>query len=93
MILTSPTILHHPFGPHMPAIRIPGEVAYLDAQVGEFLKGLEMLGLGNKTLVVIVSDHGEGLGDHGEYTHGLFLYDAVVRVPLLMVGPGVPAGK
>jgi len=70
-----------------------GEVAYLDAQVGEFLKGLEMLGLGNKTLVVIVSDHGEGLGDHGEYTHGLFLYDAVVRVPLLMAGPGIPTGK
>ncbi len=70
-----------------------GEVAYVDAKVGEFLKGLEDLGLLEKTLVVIVGDHGEGLGDHGEYTHGIFLYDATTHVPFLMAGPGIPAGK
>jgi choline-sulfatase len=70
-----------------------GEVAYVDAKVGELLKGLSDLSLLDKTLVVIVGDHGEGLGDHGEYTHGVFLYDATTHVPLLMAGPGIPSGK
>jgi choline-sulfatase len=70
-----------------------GEVAYVDTQVGEFLKGLDDLGLLAKTLVVVIGDHGEGLGDHGEFTHGIFLYDATTHVPLLMAGPEIPSGK
>ena len=45
-----------------------------------------------KTLIVLLSDHGEGLGDHGEYDHGVFLYDSTVRIALMLSGPGVPAG-
>ena len=45
-----------------------------------------------KTLVVLLSDHGEGLGDHGEYDHGVFLYDSTVRIAWILSGPGVPAG-
>ena len=41
---------------------------------------------------MLLSDHGEGLGDHGEYDHGVFLYDSTVRIAWIMAGPGVPAG-
>ena len=40
-----------------------------------------------------MSDHGESLGEHGEYSHGVFLYDATLRIAFLMSGPGIPAGK
>ena len=43
-------------------------------------------------LVLVTADHGESLGEHGEDTHGIFVYDATLRVPLLLAGPGVPAG-
>ena len=45
------------------------------------------------TLIVAVGDHGESLGEHGETYHGLFVYDATIRVPLLVAGPGIPAGR
>ena len=44
------------------------------------------------TLVVVTSDHGEGLGDHGEDVHGYFVYEATLRVPLVVRGPGIKAG-
>ena len=44
-------------------------------------------------IVVAVADHGEALGEHGERTHGIFLYDAVLRVPLIIAGDGLPAGR
>jgi len=70
-----------------------GEVAYADDQVGRLLEGLSQRGLRDKTLVVLLADHGESLGDHGEYTHGVFLYDSTVHVPLIVAGPGVPTGR
>ena len=45
----------------------------------------------DRTLVVIAGDHGEGLGDHGERTHGMLVYDSTLRVPLIVAGPGVAA--
>ena len=45
-----------------------------------------------RTLVLVTADHGESLGEHGEDTHGIFVYDATLRVPWIMAGPGVPAG-
>lgn len=63
-------------------------VAYTDTQVGRLLAGLPQ-----GTLVVVVSDHGEGLGDHGEPTHGMTLYQASVQALFLLAGPGVEAGK
>ena len=65
-----------------------GEVSYMDEQVGELLKKLPP-----ETNVVAVGDHGEMLGEHGEATHGLLLFRGVRRVPLLLAGPGVPAGR
>jgi arylsulfatase A-like enzyme/Flp pilus assembly protein TadD len=68
-----------------------GEVASTDAQVGRLLDYLQSVGRLDRTLVVIVGDHGESLGEHGEQQHGFFVYDAAVRIPLIVAGPGVPA--
>ena len=70
-----------------------GEIAYTDEQVGRLLDFLDQSGLRERTLVVAVGDHGEGLNDHGEFEHGIFIYDDTVHVPLIMAGPEVPAGK
>ncbi len=69
-----------------------GEIAYLDTQVGELLHAIEQPGWAEKTLLAVVADHGEGLGDHGEASHGLLLYESTLRVPWLLHGPGLPAG-
>jgi arylsulfatase A-like enzyme/Tfp pilus assembly protein PilF len=65
-----------------------GEIAYTDAQIGNLLQGIEGLGLSEETIVVFTSDHGEGLGEHMERTHGFFLYDSTVMVPLIFSVPG-----
>ena len=63
-------------------------VAYSDAIVGGFLDELRRAGLYDKALIVFLSDHGEGLGDHGEMQHGIFLYRESLQVPLLVKLPG-----
>ena len=69
-----------------------GEVAWSDELVGRLDQALERLGLRDDTLLVVTSDHGEGLGEHGESVHGFFVYQSTLRVPLLVRGPGVAAG-
>jgi arylsulfatase A-like enzyme len=70
-----------------------GEVVYADSQVSRLLDTLEALGLRQRTLVVYLSDHGEALGDHGEATHGIFLYGATLDVPMIVAAPSAaPAG-
>jgi len=70
------------------------EIAFFDEQFGRLLASVNELGLAEKTLVILVSDHGEGRGDHGEYTHSTFLYDSTLHVPLIMRCPGrIPAGR
>jgi arylsulfatase A-like enzyme/Tfp pilus assembly protein PilF len=90
---------HHPYEPPEPWRQrfaqdpYDGEVAYADAQLGRLLEWIDRSGLRDSTLVVATSDHGEGLGDHGEDEHMLFVYDSTLRVPLLLRWPGVlPAG-
>lgn len=71
-----------------------GEIAYADSQIGLLLEELEKLKVRDKTLIVYTSDHGEGLGEHGEQTHSLLIYDATLRVPLVMSAPAkLPRGK
>jgi len=85
---------HDPYTPPEPfASRYPGrpyeaEIAYVDSLVGRLRAALEQRGLLEKSAVVVVGDHGEGLGEHGEQFHGYFVYDATVRVPLLLRLPG-----
>ncbi len=69
-----------------------GAVTYADAWFGVFLRSLEARGLTSRTVVVLLGDHGEDLGEHGHFDHGNALHDNVLHVPLLVGGPGVPAG-
>jgi choline-sulfatase len=70
-----------------------GEVAYVDQELGRLLAELESTGRLANTVVAVTSDHGEGLGEHGEASHTYLIYDSVLRVPLLLAGPGVPSGR
>lgn len=63
------------------------EVAYADAVVGRFLETLRQRGLYDDAFIILLSDHGEGLGDHGEDEHGLFVYRESIHVPLLIKLP------
>ncbi|MDH4063097.1 MAG: tetratricopeptide repeat protein, partial [Acidobacteriota bacterium] len=67
-----------------------GEIAATDAQVGRLVDALRSDGRLDSTIVVVVGDHGESLGEHGEQQHGFFVYDASVHIPLIVAGPGVP---
>ncbi len=91
---------HDPYDPPAPykqrfsAAPYDGEIAYLDATLGKFFAELRARELFDGALLVIVSDHGEALGQHGEKTHGVFLYDATIHVPLLVKLPnGARAGQ
>lgn len=70
-----------------------GAIAYTDAQVGRLLEYLDREKLRDRTLVILIGDHGEGLYDHGEGTHGIFLYEDTLRIPLMIAGPGIAAGE
>lgn len=97
-------LMVHYFDPHWPyeppapykkRFQSPynGEIAYTDEQVGRLLEKLDSLGLKDKTLIVFTGDHGEGLGAHKELTHGQFLFDTTVMVPLIMRHPRLTKGK
>jgi len=64
-----------------------GEIAFTDEQIGRFMSWLDQNGLKDNTLIAIMGDHGEGLGDHGEMAHGYYIYDYAVQVPLLFITP------
>ena len=84
-----PEPFKHEYAKHL----YDGEIAYMDEQVGRLLDGLDQLGLTLRTLIIAIGDHGESLGEHGEATHGVLLYDATLHVPLIVAGPDVPRGK
>jgi arylsulfatase A-like enzyme/Flp pilus assembly protein TadD len=66
-----------------------GEVRYADAQLARILERLDSRKLDDSTVRVVASDHGEGLGEHGEQTHGLLAYDSTLKVPLAIAAPGI----
>lgn len=91
---------HTPYAPPEPfrsqyaANPYDGEIAAADAAVGRFLEFLKQKGIYDRALIVLLSDHGEGLGDHGEEEHGVFLYREAIQVPLLIKLPkGERAGQ
>jgi len=90
---------HAPFEPPEPELtrfaddRYQGEVAASDRAVGELLAGLAARGRLRRALVAVVGDHGESLGEHGEPSHGIFVYQSTLHVPLILAGPGVPASR
>lgn len=87
---------HDPYAPPEPyASRYrdrpyDGEIAFADAQVGRLLDSVKERGLYNNAIVVLTSDHGEGLGEHGELRHGLFIYNSTLHIPLIFRIPGIP---
>jgi choline-sulfatase len=68
-----------------------GEVAAMDAQLGRLVQAFDQRAPG-PTAIVVVADHGEGLGEHGEAQHGHLLYQTTMHVPLVIVGPGMASG-
>lgn len=84
---------HTPYAPPEPfasryrSAPYDGEIAEADAIVGQVLDELKARGLYDKSIIVLLSDHGEGLGDHGEAEHGIFLYREALQVPLLVKLP------
>jgi len=64
-----------------------GEIAFVDSQVGRLLGYLDAHQLTDRTVVIVMGDHGESLGEHGEGTHGFFVYQATMHVPLLIRTP------
>jgi choline-sulfatase len=90
---------HAPYSPPEPyASRFPGgayegEVATADAALRPLLEPILSEGRGGHTLVVLTADHGESLGEHGEATHGIFAYEATLRVPLVLYSPGLARSR
>ena len=89
---------HDPYEPPEPyAARFAdrpydGEVAFADDLVGRLDAALARQGLRDRTALIVTSDHGEGLGEHGETLHGFFAYETTLAVPFFVRGPGVRAG-
>jgi len=89
----SPYVPPEPYRSRFPATMqgaYDGEVASTDAQVGRLMEHLRTSGRLDRTVVVVVGDHGESLGEHGEQQHGFFVYEAAMHIPLVVAGPGVP---
>ncbi len=75
--------------PHYP---YAGEIAFADAELGRLLAAVDARWTDGSTLVAVTSDHGESLGEHGEITHSLAIYEATQRIPLLLAGAQLPVG-
>ncbi|MCP4898169.1 MAG: sulfatase-like hydrolase/transferase [bacterium] len=89
---------HHPHAPPPPFDEIfahdlyLGEISYVDQALASLLARLEDAGVADRTLVIVVGDHGEGLGEHNEQTHSLLTYDTTLRVPFILRVPGREGG-
>ena len=95
----------HFYDPHFPYIShggdatertalYQGEIDFVDLQVGRLIDAVRDLGLEQQTLVIVVADHGEGLGQHGESYHSYFTHETTLHVPLICAWPGrIPAGR
>jgi choline-sulfatase len=89
---------HDPYAPPEPyRSRYPsspylGEIASMDHEIGRLIEAFESRNAGAASRILVLGDHGEGLGDHGELLHGNLLYQCVTRVPMIAAGSGVPAG-
>lgn len=90
---------HYPYRPPAPYSEAykdrpyDGEIAFADEQVGRLIAYLKANNLYLNTLIVLTGDHGESLGEHGEKTHGFFIYNATLHVPVLVHLPGATASR
>ena len=81
-----------PFRSQFPNAPYNAGIAYVDSIVGKLIDYLRSQGLYDNTLIAVAADHGESLGEHGELTHSIFLYDSTIHVPLLLKLPGNHSG-
>jgi len=89
---------HSPYAPPEPErssyeSAYDGEIAYTDRMIARLLDGYRSRGRYDSALVIVTADHGESLGEHGERSHGMFVYDATVRIPLVLRAPNLPSGR
>ena len=82
-----------PFRSRYPSSPYLGEIAYMDQELGRLIETFEGRNEGAESRILVVGDHGEGLGDHGELLHGNLLYSGVMRVPLILAGSGIPIAE
>ena len=92
----------HLYDPHAPLVPPPdfaarfhgdlysAEIAFADFQVGRLLDELEAEGIDDESYVSVIADHGEGLGEHGETSHGILIHEATIHIPWILKGPGIP---
>jgi arylsulfatase A-like enzyme len=69
------------------------EIRYVDRELERLVRWLETSGLAERTILVVLSDHGEGFYEHGARGHAILPYESVLRVPLILHGPGIPRGR
>lgn len=81
---------HTPYAPPAPLSGYEGEIQFVDQQIGELRSWLAARKLDQNLVLAVSGDHGESLGEHGEVTHGFFIYNSTIRVPLMLVFPGAP---
>ena len=90
---------HLPYDPPVPfrekykGREYEGEIAYTDQEMGRLFRAIAKKSAPENTLTAVLSDHGESFSEHGEYSHGVFVYDSTVRIPFLLSGAGLPAGR
>ena len=81
-----------PFRSRYPGRPYDGEIAWTDSLVGRLVDALDQEKLSGRTAIVVIADHGESLGEHGESGHGYFVYEPVARIPLILVAPFAKVG-
>ena len=81
------------YGEMYPGDPYAGEIAFVDSQIARLMDALDGLQLSDRTVVIVAGDHGESLGDHGEAGHGIFVYQSVLRVPLIARVPRMAARR
>ena len=90
---------HYPYRPPSPYREqykdrpYDGEIAFADSQVGRLIRELKQKGVYQNTVIVLTGDHGESLGEHGEKTHGFFIYNATLHIPVIIRLPTAPSAR
>jgi Flp pilus assembly protein TadD len=80
---------HTPYAPPAPLEGYDGEIQFVDQQIGILRSWLRNQKLDQNLVVVVLGDHGESLGEHGEATHGFFVYNSTLKIPLMISYPGI----
>jgi arylsulfatase A-like enzyme/Flp pilus assembly protein TadD len=84
---------HTPYNPPPPAEGYAGEITYVDKQIGRLMDILKEKELDKNLILALLGDHGESLGEHGEKTHGFFVYNSTLHIPMILSYPGAKQSR